>query len=63
MKAYVSVFDHPYFSVTNDSGYYQIDNIPPGTYEVIAWQEKFKDKTLNSSVTIGDGETNNDLLL
>jgi len=60
MKAYVSVFDHPYFSVTNDSGYYQIDNIPPGTYEVIAWQEKFKDKTLNSSVTIGDGETNND---
>ena len=60
MKAYVSVFDHPYFTVTNDSGYYQIDNIPPGTYEVIAWQEKFKDKTLNAAITIGDGETNQD---
>jgi hypothetical protein len=24
---------------------------------VIAWQEKFKDKTLNVSVTIGEGDT------
>ncbi len=54
MKAYISVFDHPYFAVTDDSGYYQINNIPPGDYEVIAWQEKFKDKTLNASVTISD---------
>ena len=57
------IFDHPYFSVTDDTGHYQIDNIPPGTYEVIAWQEKFKDKktkewkTLSASVTIGDGDT------
>ncbi len=54
MKAYVSVFNHPYFAVTDDSGYYQIDNIPPGDYEVIAWQEKFKDKTLNATVTVSD---------
>ena len=40
MKAYVSVFDHPYFSVTDDSGRYQIDNVPPGTYEVVAWHER-----------------------
>ena len=57
MKSYISVFDHPYFAVTNDTGYYKIDNIPPGTYEVIAWQEKFKDKTLKASVTISDGDT------
>tara|TARA_B100000945_G_scaffold321272_1_gene334933 strand:- start:2395 stop:3117 length:723 start_codon:yes stop_codon:yes gene_type:complete len=61
MKAYVSVFDHPYFSVTDDTGSYKIENIPPGTYEVVAWQEKFKDretkewKTLNETVTIGEG--------
>ena len=40
MKAYVSVFNHPYFSVTDDSGRYQIDNVPPGTYEVDAWHER-----------------------
>ena len=63
MKSYISVFDHPYFSVTDDNGNYKIDNIPEGTYEVIAWQEKFKDKktkewkTLNATVTITDKET------
>jgi len=66
MKSYISVFDHPYFAVTNDTGYYNIDNIPPGTYEVIAWQEKFKNKktkewkTLSASITIGDGDTKQD---
>ena len=66
MKSYISVFGHPYFAVTNDTGHYQIDNIPPGEYEVIAWQEKFKDKktkewkTLNAKVTIGEGKANKD---
>ena len=66
MKSYISVFNHPYFSVTDDTGYYKIDNIPPGTYEVIVWQEKFKDKktkewkTLSASVSIGDGDSNQD---
>ena len=63
MKSYISVFDHPYFAVTDDTGYYKIDNIPPGTYEVIAWQEKFKDKetkewkTLNATINIEEGDT------
>ena len=66
MKSYVSIFDHPYFAVTDENGNYTIKNIPAGTYEVVAWQEKFKDKktkewkTLNASVTIGDGETKQD---
>ena len=63
MTSYVSVFDHPFFSVTDDTGSFKIENIPPGEYEVIAWQEKFKDKktkewkTLSASVTIAEGET------
>ena len=66
MKSYISIFDHPYFSVTDDTGHYQIENIPPGTYKVIAWQEKFKDKetkewqTLNAMVTIGDEDISED---
>ena len=66
MKSYISIFNHPYFSVTDDTGHYQIDNIPPGDYKVIAWQEKFKDKetkqwkTLNASVTISDGDISQD---
>ncbi|MBC8256337.1 MAG: hypothetical protein H8E85_03430 [Candidatus Marinimicrobia bacterium] len=66
MTSYISVFDHPYFAVTDDTGSFKIDNIPPGEYEVIAWQEKFKDKktkewkTEKATVTIGDGETTQD---
>jgi hypothetical protein len=44
MKSWVLVQDHPFFAVTDENGNYNIDNIPPGTYEVIAWQEKFKMK-------------------
>ena len=64
MKSYVSIFEHPYYAVTNDTGYYKIANIPPGTYDVIAWQEKFKDKetkewkTITTSVTIVEDEIN-----
>tara|TARA_B100000131_G_scaffold316020_1_gene355411 strand:+ start:2218 stop:2943 length:726 start_codon:yes stop_codon:yes gene_type:complete len=63
MKSYVSVFDHPYFAVTDINGNFKIENVPPGTYEIVAWQEKFKDKktkewkTLNAEVTVNDGDT------
>lgn len=66
MKSYISVFDHPYFAVTDDTGYYKIDNIPPGKYEVVVWQEKFKDKktkewkTLSATVEIAESETKKD---
>ncbi|MAV59506.1 MAG: hypothetical protein CMG07_06120 [Candidatus Marinimicrobia bacterium] len=57
MSAYVQVFDHPYFAVTSNDGSYKIDNIPAGTYEVVAWQEKFKDKTVAHQVTVADGNS------
>jgi len=66
MKAYVSVFDHPYFAVTDDSGKYQIDNIPPGNYEVVAWHErdlKYLGYSQTQSVDIGDGGTTLDFAL
>jgi plastocyanin len=57
MNAYIQVFDHPYFAVTDGNGTFKIENIPSGEYEVIAWQEKFKDKTLSATVKIGDDTT------
>lgn len=41
MKAYISVFSHPYFQVTGADGSFKIGNIPPGTYTVIAWHELY----------------------
>jgi plastocyanin len=39
MRAYILVFSHPYFAVTDEQGRYRIDGVPPGTYTVIAWNE------------------------
>ena len=41
MKAYVHVFDHPYFAVTGADGAFEIDRIPAGTYTLIAWHEMY----------------------
>ena len=40
MFAYVSVFDHPFFSVSDNEGSYRIHNVPPGHYTVVAAHRK-----------------------
>jgi plastocyanin len=39
MSAFILVFSHPYFATTESDGRYRIDNMPPGTYNVIAWYD------------------------
>lgn len=51
---YIAVFDHPYFDVTDASGKFTIDSIPPGTYTVMVWQDGM-DKPEPHRVQIGAG--------
>jgi plastocyanin len=39
MSAYIVVTDHPYHSVTDAYGEYQINDIPAGTYRLKVWHE------------------------
>jgi plastocyanin len=39
MSAFVLVFGHPFFATTGTDGDYRIDDVPPGTYTVVAWYE------------------------
>ncbi len=41
MAAYVGVVAHPFFAVTDDSGKFELKGLPPGTYTIEAWHEKF----------------------
>ena len=39
MSAYILVFAHRFFSVTDSDGRYRIDGIPPGSYTLALWNE------------------------
>ena len=39
-RAYLAVFDHPYFAVTSATGTFSIDSVPPGKYTLHAWHER-----------------------
>lgn len=54
MQAYIAVMAHPFFSVSGDQGTYSI-KVPPGTYTIETWHEKYGTQT--QDVTVADNET------
>lgn len=55
MKSYMAVLPHPYFSVSQMNGQFSIANLPPGTYTIVAWHEKYGQQ--EQQVTVGAKET------
>jgi plastocyanin len=55
MSAYVGVMAHPFFAVSGADGTFSIKGLPPGTYTLEAWHEKFGTRT--TSVTIAEHQT------
>ncbi len=39
MNAEMMVVPHPYYAVTDESGRFEFTDVPPGTYEIVAWHE------------------------
>ncbi len=54
MRAYMFVFAHPYFAITPKTGEFELKGLPPGTYVIEAWQERFG--TQDQTVTLGPKE-------
>jgi len=55
MHAYVGVRPDPFFAVSGPDGSFSIKGLPPGTYTIEAWHEKFGTQT--ATVTIAGTET------
>jgi len=58
MHGYFVVVKGPY-AVTDDSGSYTIENVPPGNYTVTSWQETYGTQTQKVSVGAGQAATAN----
>ena len=50
MAAWVGVTTHPFFAVTGADGTFSLKGVPPGTYTVEAWHEKFGTRTTQVTV-------------
>lgn len=51
MNAFILVFDHRFFAVTDEEGRFRIDRVPPGTYQLTAWYEGVSRQTQTVTVT------------
>ena len=52
MHAYIVVVKGPY-GVSDDSGSFKLDNVPPGNYTLTAWHETYGTQTQNVTVAAG----------
>jgi hypothetical protein len=55
MKSYMVVLPHSYHGVSGMDGKYTIGNLPPGSYTVVFWHEKYGSQEQN--VTVGAKES------
>jgi len=55
MTAYVGVVNNPYFAVSDGAGTFVIDKVPPGTYTIDAWHERFG--PLKKTIKVAAGAT------
>jgi plastocyanin len=53
MNAFILVFSHRFFDVTDAEGRFRLDNIPAGTYTVVGWYEG--DPRTSRAVTVPPG--------
>jgi len=44
MRGHIFVDDHPYYCWTDEEGRFSLEQVPPGTYQVIAWLPNWREK-------------------
>lgn len=55
MNAFILTVQNPYFAVTDKTGAYTINDVPPGKYTLTSWHEKLK--PVSQEIEVTDGAT------
>jgi len=55
MRGWVVVAEHPFYALTNETGEFIIENVPPGKYTLQLWQETLG--TVTQEVTVSGDST------
>ena len=53
MKGWIAVAQHPYYTVSDENGSFEISEIPPGTYSIELWHEILGIQTKEITVKAG----------
>jgi plastocyanin len=51
MQGWIGVVDHPYFAVSSADGTFRLAQVPPGTYTLAVWHERFGTQTQQVTLT------------
>jgi hypothetical protein len=61
MSAAIVVASTPYFAVSDERGYFSVDNLPPGSYRMEVWHERLGSRMTTVS-SAGDGPVSADVV-
>jgi len=50
MRASLHIFDHPYFTSTDETGHFELPQVPPGTHRIQFWHQTLGVKELTLTV-------------
>src|SRR2546430_6915578 len=57
MHASLGVLPHPFFGVSGGDGSFALKGLPPGTYTIEAWHEKYGTQTATGTVAGSETKT------
>ena len=55
MAAFVHIFEHPYFTITDGRGQFDMTQVPPGVYKLRVWHETLGSQEKQLKVPPGEG--------
>ena len=57
MESWAMAVNNPYYAVTDDQGAFKIDNVPPGTYQMVVWHPQSGPGVTRTIMVGPDGTT------